>query len=172
MPVAAHNSVCPKNIGVLRRPFYRGQHAYDPVRNAFSGLLPVSASGLSGTGGAGSQTSGGCVWRITDFPRISNSPHTGSMPTKKPNGRKYSKKAGEVVEREMHKMKQGTLKSGRSGKKGQEPEAGNCDCPLRSSGRGRQGSAQEISVVLFVTTLQRFSARSLGGGNDNSYRAV
>ena len=30
---------------------------------------------------------------------------------------KYSKKAGKAVEREMHKMKQGTLKSGRSGKK-------------------------------------------------------
>jgi hypothetical protein len=39
------------------------------------------------------------------------------MPTKKSGTRKYSKKAGEMVEREMHKMKRGTLKSGRSGKK-------------------------------------------------------
>ena len=58
-PVATHNSVCSVNIGVLRRPFYRGRHAYDPVRNGLSGFLPVSASGLAGTGGAGSQTSGG-----------------------------------------------------------------------------------------------------------------
>jgi hypothetical protein len=39
------------------------------------------------------------------------------MPTKKSGGRKYSKKAGTSVKREMHKMKRGTLKSGRSGKK-------------------------------------------------------
>ena len=31
--------------------------------------------------------------------------------------RKYSKSAGKDVEREMHKMKQGKLMSGRSGKK-------------------------------------------------------
>lgn len=30
---------------------------------------------------------------------------------------KYSKKAGEKVEKAMHEKKQGTLKSGRSGKK-------------------------------------------------------
>ena len=29
--VPAHNSVCRENIGVFRRPFYRGRHAYDPV---------------------------------------------------------------------------------------------------------------------------------------------
>jgi hypothetical protein len=40
-----------------------------------------------------------------------------SMPTRKSSGRKYSKKAGKSVEREMHKLKRGTLKSGRSGKK-------------------------------------------------------
>jgi len=39
------------------------------------------------------------------------------MPPKKSSGRKYSKKAGEAVKREMHKMKRGTLKSGSSGKK-------------------------------------------------------
>ena len=43
--VATHNSVCSENIGVLRRPPYRGRHASDPVGNGFSGLLPVSASG-------------------------------------------------------------------------------------------------------------------------------
>ncbi len=46
--VATHNSVCSVNIGVLRRPFYRGWHANDPVRDSFSGLLSVSASGLLG----------------------------------------------------------------------------------------------------------------------------
>src|ERR1700677_1016683 len=66
--VATHNSVCSVNIGVLRRPPYRGCHAYDPVRNGFSGLLPVSASSLSGTGGARSQTSGGRSPSAADRP--------------------------------------------------------------------------------------------------------
>jgi hypothetical protein len=39
------------------------------------------------------------------------------MRTRKSSRRKYSKKAGEMVAREMHEMKRGTLKSGRSGKK-------------------------------------------------------
>jgi hypothetical protein len=40
------------------------------------------------------------------------------MPEKKTSGkRKYGKKAGEKVERAMHERKQGTLRSGRSGKK-------------------------------------------------------
>ena len=39
------------------------------------------------------------------------------MPTRKSSGRKYSKKAGKMVEREMHEMKRGKLKSGSSGKK-------------------------------------------------------
>jgi Family of unknown function (DUF6496) len=37
--------------------------------------------------------------------------------SKKSSGRKYSKGAGKQVEREMHEMHQGKLKSGRSGKK-------------------------------------------------------
>jgi hypothetical protein len=39
------------------------------------------------------------------------------MRTKKSGRRKYSKKAGEIVASEMHEMKHGTLKSGRSKKK-------------------------------------------------------
>ena len=39
------------------------------------------------------------------------------MTSRKSHKRKYSKKAGEMVEREMHEMKRETLKSGRSGKK-------------------------------------------------------
>jgi hypothetical protein len=40
------------------------------------------------------------------------------MPTKsKKTNRKYGKAAGKQVEKEMHKMKEGKLKSGRSGKK-------------------------------------------------------
>jgi len=41
-----------------------------------------------------------------------------TMPKKKSGGRrKYGKKAGQKVERAMHEMKRGKLKSGRSGKK-------------------------------------------------------
>ena len=39
------------------------------------------------------------------------------MPRKKSSGRKYSTKAGKMVERAMHKKKRGTLTSGDSGKK-------------------------------------------------------
>jgi len=44
------------------------------------------------------------------------------MPKSKTAAHKYSKKAGETVEREMHKMKQGKLKSGKSGKKVTNPK--------------------------------------------------
>lgn len=36
--------------------------------------------------------------------------------------RKYSKKAGEKVEKAMHEMKEGELRSGRSGKKVTDPK--------------------------------------------------
>ncbi len=39
------------------------------------------------------------------------------MPTKKANGRKYSKGASTKVEKAMHERKEGTLRSGGSGKK-------------------------------------------------------
>jgi hypothetical protein len=39
------------------------------------------------------------------------------MPTRKSSCRKYSKKAGQIVKREIHEMKRGKLKSGRSGQK-------------------------------------------------------
>ena len=38
------------------------------------------------------------------------------MPRKKSGKRKYGKKASETVERAMHKLKQGKLKSGKGGK--------------------------------------------------------
>ena len=38
------------------------------------------------------------------------------MATKKTGGRKYGEKASEKVERAVHEMKRGELKSGRSGK--------------------------------------------------------
>jgi hypothetical protein len=41
---------------------------------------------------------------------------------KSPSTRKYSPAAGKDVEREMKAMKQGTLKSGRSGKKVTNPK--------------------------------------------------
>jgi hypothetical protein len=40
-----------------------------------------------------------------------------SSSKKSSGGRKYSPKAGKKVERAMHEKKEGTLKSGRSGKK-------------------------------------------------------
>ena len=39
------------------------------------------------------------------------------MAATKKGGRRYGAKAGEKVERALHEMKHGTLKSGRSGKK-------------------------------------------------------
>ena len=39
------------------------------------------------------------------------------MPTKRSSGRKYGKAAGRKVERAMREMKEGKLKSGRSGKR-------------------------------------------------------
>ncbi len=50
--------------------------------------------------------------------------------------RKYSKKASAKVERAMKKRNAGTLKSGRSGKQGHEPEAGDRDRAFRSASRG------------------------------------
>jgi hypothetical protein len=44
------------------------------------------------------------------------------MPKKKSSARKYSPKAGEYVEAEMKEMKQGKLKSGRSGKTVHNPK--------------------------------------------------
>jgi Family of unknown function (DUF6496) len=42
---------------------------------------------------------------------------TKKSASKKSSGRKYSKGVGKQVEREMHEMHEGKLKSGRSGKK-------------------------------------------------------
>lgn len=42
---------------------------------------------------------------------------TASGGRKKSGGRKYGPKSGQKVKRAMHEMKQGKLKSGRSGKK-------------------------------------------------------
>src|SRR5262249_9050591 len=46
-----------------------------------------------------------------------------SMPkSRKSGGRRYGAKAGEKVERALHEMKRGQLRSGRSGKKGSSRE--------------------------------------------------
>lgn len=42
---------------------------------------------------------------------------TAKKATKKSSRKKYGSAAGKQVKKEMHKMKRGTLKSGRSGKK-------------------------------------------------------
>ena len=46
----------------------------------------------------------------------------GSKTTSKAGGRKYSPEASEYVREEMEEMKQGKLKSGRSGKKVTNPK--------------------------------------------------
>jgi hypothetical protein len=45
-----------------------------------------------------------------------------NMATKKKSSRRYGKKASEKVEKAMHEMKQGTLRSGGSGKKVTNPK--------------------------------------------------
>src|SRR6266498_4131924 len=62
--------------------------------------------------------SGGSKSRSTSArSRSSHSSKSDSSSSKSSSsGRKYSPKAGEYVEEEMHEMKQGKLKSGRSGK--------------------------------------------------------
>lgn len=47
---------------------------------------------------------------------------TAKKAAKKSSTRKYSPSAGKNVEREMHEMKRGKLKSGRSGKKVTNPK--------------------------------------------------
>ena len=52
--------------------------------------------------------------------------------------RKYSKGAAKKVKRAMHKRKRGTLKSGRSGKTGEEPQAGDRDRAFGSPPEGKK----------------------------------
>ena len=49
---------------------------------------------------------------------------------------KYGKKAAQKVKRAMHERKAGTLKSGRSGKESEKPQAGNRDRPFGSARAG------------------------------------
>ena len=57
---------------------------------------------------------------------------------------KYGNKASEKVEKAMHELKKGTLKSGSSGKKVREPEAGDCYWTFTGSEGRWQGAAEEI----------------------------
>jgi len=61
--------------------------------------------------------------------------------------RKYSRSAGKDVKREMHKFKQGKLKSGRSGKNREKPQAGDRDRPLGSPQEGEEGSPEKIMAA-------------------------
>ncbi len=56
--------------------------------------------------------------------------------------RRYSKKASADVRRAMKKRKAGTLKSGRSGSEGQEPQAGDCDRTVGGEGQGQEGAEE------------------------------
>ena len=53
--------------------------------------------------------------------------------------KKYSKKAQSKVKRAMHERKRGTLRSGRLGQEGDEPQAGDCDRPVRGAPRRGEG---------------------------------
>jgi hypothetical protein len=55
--------------------------------------------------------------------------------------RKYSKASGKKVERAMHEMKQGKLRSGRSGPEGQKPQAGDRDRLIGSTKVRGKGAA-------------------------------
>ena len=68
---------------------------------------------------------------------------------KSSSSRKYSPSAGKDVEREMKAMKQGKLKSGRSGKKVTSPQAGDCDWTcLRRVRKERRFLRRSLSFLL------------------------
>jgi hypothetical protein len=56
------------------------------------------------------------------IPKLLAEAGRGTMAAKATTKRKYGKKAGEKVQQAMHEMKQGELRSGRSGKKVTDPE--------------------------------------------------
>ena len=55
----------------------------------------------------------------------------------------------------MHEMKRGELRSGRSGKKRHEPQAGDRDRAVRSPPRGRQGAEAEVGRALSANATRR-----------------
>ncbi len=57
---------------------------------------------------------------------------------------RYGKKAQKTVERAMRKRKHGTLRSGRSGKKVDQPKAGHRNRPLRGGPQGGEGAATRL----------------------------
>ena len=66
-----------------------------------------------------------------------------SAKAKKPSAkRKYSPVASEYVEEEMKEMKQGKLKSGRSGKTVHNPKQGHCNWTFGGAQGGRKGSEE------------------------------
>jgi len=81
-----------------------------------------SKSGSRSRSGSATKT-GSSKSRSTSSRSRSSHSKTGSSSSKSSSsGRKYSPKAGEYVQEEMHEMKQGKLKSGRSGKTVRSPK--------------------------------------------------
>ena len=64
--------------------------------------------------------------------------------SKKSSSRKYSPSAGKNVETEMHEMKKGKLKSGRSGKKVTKPETGDRYWSIEGAQGREKGSGKEV----------------------------
>ena len=72
---------------------------------------------------------------------------------------KYGKKAGEKVERAMHERKRGKLKSGRSGKTREEPQAGDRHRSLGGAEGWREGPQEEGIPQVVQETLTSTNGR-------------
>jgi hypothetical protein len=85
-----------------------------------------------------------------------------SAAKKSSSTRKYSPTAGKDVEREMKAMKQGKLKSGRSGKKVTNPKAGDRDRLIRGT-QGRQEGAPSAEALAKIRRRYFFSELDAAG---------
>ena len=72
------------------------------------------------------------------------------------------------VKNEMHRYKRGKAKSGPGGKGGKvkEPQASDCDWPLKGAEKGQEGAAQEVGLVRSASV----ASQNLGGFEDFSHR--
>ena len=85
--------------------------------------------------------------------------------------RKYSPSASKDVEREMHKLKRGNLKSGKGGKGGtvKESQASHCNRAFRGAQKGQKGSDEEGQLG-FARPRSIRSERSIGAFLDEASR--
>ena len=74
---------------------------------------------------------------------------------KKAKKRKYSKGAAKKVKRAMKTRKAGTLKSGRPGQEGEEPQTGDRDWAFRGAQEGRQGPEEKEILASGMWSVRR-----------------